>query len=59
MMTITGAVRCTMTDWLSVLINIASVDIRREVAPSTTILRARDKRELPLLTDIDFHHEHD
>ena len=55
MMTITGAVRCTMTEWLPVLSNIAPADIPREVATSTTILRARGKPELPLLTDIDFH----
>ena len=52
MRTITGAVRCTRTDWLPV---IAPADIRREVATSRTILRARGKPELPLLTDIDFH----
>ena len=44
MRNITGAVRC-----------IAPADIRREVATSRTILRARVKPELPLLTDIDFH----
>ena len=55
MMTITGAVRCTRTDWLPVLSNIAPADTRREVATSRTILRARDKPELPLHTDIDFH----
>ena len=55
MMTISGAVRCTRTDWLQVLSNIAPADIRREVATSRTILRARGKPELPLLTDIDFH----
>ena len=53
--TITGAVRCTRTDWLPVLSNIAPADIRREVATSRTILRARGKPDLPLLTDIDFH----
>ena len=56
MRTITGAVRCTWTDdWLPVLSSIAPADIRREVATSKTILRARSKLELPLLTDIDFH----
>ena len=55
MRTITGAVRCTRTDWLPVLSNIAPADIRREVATSRTILRARGKPELPLLIDIDFH----
>ena len=55
MRTITGAVRRTRTDWLPVLSNIAPADIRREVAASRTILRARGKPELPLLTDIDFH----
>ena len=55
MRTITGAVRCTRTDWLPVLSSIAPVDIRREVATSRMILRARAKPELPLLTDIDFH----
>ena len=55
MRTITGAVRCTMTDWLPVLSNIAPADIRRKVATSRTILRARGKPELPLLNDIDFH----
>ena len=55
MRTITGAVRCTRTDWLPVLSNIAPADIRREVATSGMILRARGKPELPLLTDIDFH----
>ena len=55
MRTITGAVRCTRTDWLPVLSNIAPADIRREVATSRMILRARGKPELPLLTDIDFH----
>ena len=55
MMTITGAVRCTKTDWLPVLSSIAPADIRREVATSRMILRARGKHELPLLTDIDFH----
>ena len=55
MRTITGAVRCTRTDWLPVLSNIAPADISREVATSRTILRARCKPELPLLTDIDFH----
>ena len=55
MRTITGAVLCTITDWLPVLSNIASADIRREVATSRMILRARGKPELPLLTDIDFH----
>ena len=55
MRTITGAVRCTRTDWLPVLSNIAPADICREVATSRTILRARGKPELPLLTDIDFH----
>ena len=55
MMTITGAVRCTRTDWLPVLSNIAPADIRRDVATSRMILRARGKPELPLLTDIDFH----
>ena len=53
--TITGAVRCTITDWLPVLSSIAPADIRREVATSRMILRARGKPELPLLTDIDFH----
>ena len=55
MRTIIGAVRCTRTDWLPVLSNIAPADIRREVATSRMILRARGKPELPLLTDIDFH----
>ena len=55
MRTITGAVRCTRTDWLPVLSNIAPADIRREMATSGMILRARGKPELPLLTDIDFH----
>ena len=54
MMTITGSVRCTETDWLPVLSNIAPVDIDRELATSKLILRARGKPELPLLTDIDF-----
>ena len=53
--TITGSVRCTRTDWLPVLSNIAPADIRRELATSKMILRARGKTELPLLTDIDFH----
>ena len=53
MRTITGAVRCPRTDWLPVLSNIAPADIRREVATSRMILRARGKPELPLLTDID------
>ena len=35
--------------------NVAPAEIRREVATSRTILRARGKPELPLLTDIDFH----
>ncbi len=35
--------------------NIAPADIRREVATSRTIIRARGKLDLPLLTDIDFH----
>ena len=34
MMTITGSVRCTRTDWLPVLSNIAPADIRRELATS-------------------------
>ena len=55
MMTITGAIRCTRTDWLPVLSSIAPADIRREVATSRMILRARGKHELPLLTDVDFH----
>ena len=55
MRTVTGAVRCTRTDWLPFLSNIAPADIRREVATSRTILRARGKPELPLLTDIGFH----
>ena len=55
MRTITGAVRCTGTDLLPVLSNIAPADIRREVATSRMILRARGKPELPLLTDIDLH----
>ena len=46
--------RCTRTDWLPVLSNIAPADIRREVATCRTITRARGKPELPLLTDIDF-----
>ena len=56
MRTITGAVRCTMTEWLPVLSNIAPADIRIEVATSRTILRARGKPNLPLLTDNDVHH---
>ena len=55
MRAITGAVRCARTDWLPVLSNIAPTDIRRELATSKMILRARGKPELPLLTDIDFH----
>ena len=55
MSTITGAVRCTRTDWLQVLSSIAPAEIRREVATSRTILRARGKPDLPLLADIDFH----
>ena len=55
MRTITGSVRCTRTGWLPVLSNIAPADIRRELATSKMILRARGKPELPLLTDIDFH----
>ena len=55
MRNITGAVRCTMTDWLPVLSSIAPADIRREVVTSITVIRARGKPELPLLTDIDFH----
>ena len=55
MRTITGAVRCSRTDWLLVLSNIAPADIRREVATSGMILRARGKPGLPLLTDIGFH----
>ena len=55
MRTITGSVRCTRTDWLPVLSNIAPADIRRELATSKMILRTRGKPELPLLTDIDFH----
>ena len=60
MKTITGAVRCTSTDWLPVLSgNIAPAYIHREVTTSRTILRARGKPDLPLLTDIDFHTDHD
>ena len=55
MRTITGSVRCTRTHWLPVLSNIAPADIRRELATSKMILRARGKPELPLPTDIDFH----
>ena len=55
MRTVTGAVRCTRTDWLPVLSNIAPADIRKELATSKMNLRARGKPELPLLTDIDFH----
>ena len=55
MRTITGAVRCTRTDWLPVLSSIAPADIRREVITSRTILRERGKLDLPLLTDINFH----
>ena len=55
MRTITGAVQCIWTDWLPVQSNIAPADTCREVATSRTILRARGKPELPLLTDIDFH----
>ena len=40
MMAINGAVRCTMTDRLPVLSNIAPGDIRREVETFRTILRA-------------------
>ena len=54
MRTITGAVWCTMTDWLPVTSSIAPADIRRVVATSRTIPRARGKSELPLLTDIVF-----
>ena len=46
---------CWLGDWLPVLSSIAPADIRREVATSRTILRARGKPELLLLTDIDFH----
>ena len=42
-----------------VLSNIAPADIRKEVPTSRTIIRARGKPELPLPTDIDFHHNHD
>ena len=59
MRTITGTIRCTGTDWLPVLINIAPADIRRELATSKMILKARGKTELPLLIDIDFHPDHD
>ena len=55
MMTITGSVRYTRTDWLPVISNIAPADMRIELATSTNIIRARGKPELPLLTDIDFH----
>ena len=58
MSTITGSVtsvRCTRTDWLPVLGNIAPAYIRREVATFRMFLSARGKPELPLLTDIDFH----
>lgn len=55
MRTIAGAVRCTRTDWLPVLCNIAPPDIRREVATSGMVVRLRHKPELPLLSDIDFH----
>ena len=55
MRTITGAVRCTITEWIPVLSNIAPADIRREVATYRMNIRARGKPELPLLTDIDFH----
>ena len=55
MRTITDSVRCTRTDWLPVLSNIAPADIRRELAKSNIILRERGKPEPPLLTDIDFH----
>ena len=51
MMTITGAVGPTA--------NIAPADIPREVVTSRTILSARGKPGLPLLTDIDFHPDHD
>ena len=39
--TITGSLRCTMTDWLPVLSNIAPADIRRELATSNMIIRAQ------------------
>ena len=55
MRTINDAVRFTRTDMLPVLSNTAPTDIRREVATSRTILRARGKPELPRLTDMDFH----
>ena len=55
MRTITGSIRCTRTDWLPVLSNIAPADIRWELATSKMILRARGKPVLPLLTYIDFH----
>ena len=55
MMTIAGAVRSTMTDLLPVLSDIALAHIRRVLSTSRMILRAPDKPELPLLTDIDFH----
>ena len=38
---ITGAVRCTRTDWLPVLSNIAPADIRKEVATATMILTSK------------------
>ena len=55
MRTITGSVRCTRTDWLPVLSNIAPADIHRELATYKMLLRARCKLELPLLSDIDVH----
>ena len=53
------SVRCTMTDWLQVLSNIAPADIRRELATWKMILRERGRPELPLLTDINFHPDHE
>ena len=55
MRTITGAVRCTRTDWLPVLSNITPPDIRREVATSRLVLKIQSSSEIPLLSDIDFH----
>ena len=43
MRTITDAIRCTRTDRLPVLSNIAPADIRREVATSRTMFSARGK----------------
>ena len=58
MRVISGAIKCTRTEWLPVLCNIVPPDLRREAATLRLLQATENIPNLPLNTDLQNHPRH-